>query len=174
MKHARIFCLLLFTALAGPSLSSAQNAPAAKAQPSPAATASGKVGAATVTVAYSSPSVKGRSIWGGLVPYDQVWRSGANEATTFTTDQPLTVEGQTLPAGTYSLFTIPTATQWTVIFNKTPKQWGAFKYDQKQDALRVTVTPRKAPTMAERLVYNVTPQGLVLHWENLEVPIAMK
>ena len=87
--------------------------------------------------------MKGRPIWGQLVPYGQVWRSGANEATTITFDQPVMVEGQPLAAGTYSLFTIPTEKQWTMIFNKTAKQWGAFKYDDKQDALRVTVTPQK-------------------------------
>ncbi|SET11793.1 DUF2911 domain-containing protein [Hymenobacter actinosclerus] len=145
-----------------------------KAPASPPATATGKVGNATVTVVYSSPSVKGRPIWGQLVPYGQVWRSGANEATTITFDQPVTVEGQPLAAGTYSLFTIPTEKQWTIIFNKTAKQWGAFKYDDKQDALRVTVTPRKAITPAEQLMYDVTPAGLTLRWENMTVPVAIR
>ncbi|OWP64487.1 hypothetical protein CDA63_03710 [Hymenobacter amundsenii] len=145
-----------------------------KAPASPPATATGKIGKATATVVYSSPAVKGRPIWGQLVPYGQVWRSGANEATTITFDQPVTVEGQPLAAGTYSLFTIPTEKQWTMIFNKTAKQWGAFKYDDKQDALRVTVTPQKAITPAERLMYDVTPTGLTLRWENMRVPVAIK
>ena len=143
-------------------------------KPSPAATATGKIGATNVTVHYSSPAVKGRAIWGGLVPYGQVWRAGANEATTVEFSKDVKVEGQALPAGKYGLFVLPTAKQWTVIFNKVPNQWGAFKYDQKQDALRVTVTPRKAASTAERLAYEVTPKGLVLRWENLEGPVAIK
>ena len=144
------------------------------AKPSPAATATGKVGASGVTVTYSSPAVKGRPIWGGLVPYGQVWRAGANEATTVEFSKAVTVEGKALPAGKYGFFVIPTEKQWTVIFNKVPNQWGAYEYSEKQDALRVTVTPRKAASMAERLVYEVKPTGLVLRWENLEAPIAIK
>ena len=143
-------------------------------KPSPAATATGKIGATDVTVAYSSPAVKGRPIWGGLVPYGQVWRAGANEATTVEFSKAVMVEGKALPAGKYGFFVLPTAKQWTFIFNKVPNQWGAFKYDQKQDALRVTVTPRKAAAMAERLAYEVTPTGLVLRWENVELPVAIK
>ena len=143
-------------------------------KPSPAATATGKIGAADVTVNYSSPAVKGRPIWGGLVPYGQVWRAGANEATTVEFSKAVTVEGKALPAGKYGFFVLPTAKEWTVIFNKVPNQWGAFKYDSKQDALRVSVAPHKAPAMAERLVYEVTPKGLVLRWENLEAMVAIK
>ena len=143
-------------------------------KPSPAATATGKIGATLVTVSYSSPAVKGRPIWGGLVPYGEVWRAGANEATTVEFSKAVTVEGKALPAGKYGFFVIPTEKQWTVIFSKVPNQWGAFKYDQKQDALRVMVKPRKAAAMAERLAYAVTPTGLVLRWENLEAPIAIK
>lgn len=146
-------------------------APAKEAKPSPAATASGQLGATNVLVNYSSPAVKGRTIWGGLEPYGKVWRAGANEATTVEFSTPVTVEGKPLPAGKYGFFVIPTEKQWTVIFNKVPNQWGAFKYDEKQDALRVTVTPRKTSTLAERLVYEVTPKGLVLRWEHLEVPV---
>ena len=145
-----------------------------EAKPSPAATATGKIGAADVTVNYSSPAVKGRTIWGGLEPYGKVWRAGANEATTVEFSKPVTVEGKALPAGKYGFFVIPTEKQWTVIFNKVPNQWGAYKYEEKQDALRVMVTPRKPAAMAERLVYEVTPKGLVLRWENMEVPVAIK
>ncbi|MCC3159544.1 DUF2911 domain-containing protein [Hymenobacter sp. 15J16-1T3B] len=167
----RLFLVLLMAAFYA-GTAQAQDAPAAK--PSPAATATGKAGKATVTVKYSSPAVKGRTIWGGLVPYGQVWRAGANEATTVTFDQPVTVEGKALPAGTYAFFVIPTEKQWTVIFNKTANQWGAFKYDEKQDALRVMATPRKAASMSERLTYAVESPGLVLRWENLELPVSIK
>ncbi|MBD2770286.1 DUF2911 domain-containing protein [Hymenobacter sp. BT664] len=156
------------------NIAHAQTEAPKEAKPSPAATATGKIGGTDVTVAYSSPAVKGRTIWGGLVPYGQVWRAGANEATTVMFSKPVKVEGQALPAGKYGFFVIPTEKQWTVIFNKVPNQWGAFKYDEKQDALRVMVTPRKAASMAERLAYEVTPKGLVLRWENLEVPVAVK
>ncbi len=141
-------------------------------KPSPAATATGKIGSTNVTVNYSSPAVKGRTIFGGLEPFDKVWRAGANEATTVEFSQPVLVEGKALAAGKYSFFVIPTAAkQWTVIFNKEPNQWGAYKYDQKLDALRVLVTPRKPAAMAERLVYEVKPKGLVLRWENVELPV---
>jgi hypothetical protein len=145
----------------------------AQDKPSPAATATGKAGKANVKIAYSSPAVKGRKIWGELVPYNQVWRAGANEATKVTFDQPVTVEGKPLAAGTYALFVIPTEQQWTVIFNKDANQWGAFDYDQEHDALRVTVKPKKA-AMMERLSYLVVEPGIVLRWENVELPVAVK
>ncbi|WP_092101405.1 DUF2911 domain-containing protein [Pontibacter chinhatensis] len=141
-----------------------------KPKASPAAKAEGKIGDVNVTVNYSSPSVKDRNIWGGLVPYGQVWRSGANEATTVTFDKDVMVEGQKLAAGTYSFYTLPSEEEWTVIFNKKAKQWGT-QYDEKEDALRVKVTPRKSGQMNERLKYDVTKEGLLLSWENLEVPV---
>src|SRR6218665_3828976 len=108
---------------------------------SPRATAKGKTSKSELVIDYGSPSVRGRKIWGELVPYGQVWRAGANEATTFTTSQPVMVQGKGLPAGTYALFMIPGEKDWTIIFNKKSDQWGAYKYDEKQDALRVPVTP---------------------------------
>ena len=144
-------------------------------KPSPAATATGKIGATDMTVNYSSPGVKGRKIFGGLEPYGKVWRAGANEATTVEFSKAVTVEGKALPAGKYGFFVIPVENgNWTVIFNKVANQWGAYKYDQKQDALRVPVMPRKTAAPTERLAYAVTPAGLVLRWENLEAPIAIK
>ena len=145
------------------------------AKPSPAATATGKIGTTDVTVNYSSPGVKGRKIFGGLEQYGKVWRAGANEATTVEFSKAVMVEGKALPAGKYGFFVIPAESgQWTAIFNKEPKQWGAFKYDEKLDALRVMVTPRKTAAVTERLAYEVTPTGLVLRWENVEVPVAIK
>ncbi|WP_161889858.1 DUF2911 domain-containing protein [Pontibacter russatus] len=172
MKHTRIFnsLALLLVCLLVSTVSWAQNDNAQK--PSPPAEATGKIGDATVTVNYSSPAVKGREIWGGLVPYGKVWRAGANEATTFTVDKDVMVEGKALPAGTYSFYTIPGEDEWTVIFNKTAKQWGT-QYDEKQDALRVTAKPTSSSSMNERLAYEVTDGGLVLRWEKLELPIAI-
>jgi hypothetical protein len=172
MKNARILnsLAMLLVCMLMSTVAWAQNENANK--PSPPAEATGKVGDATVTINYSSPSVKGREIWGGLVPYGEVWRAGANEATTVTFDKDVMVEGQALPAGTYSFYTIPGKDEWTVIFNKTAKQWGT-QYDEGQDALRVTAKPQKAASMNERLAYEVTDQGIVLRWENLELPVSV-
>jgi hypothetical protein len=132
--------------------------------------AGGVVDGVTVTLEYGRPNVRERRIWGGLVPYDQVWRTGANEATTITFDGDVTVEGQPLAAGTYALFTIPGEEEWTVIFNKQAQQWGAFDYDAEQDALRVTVKPREHE-MVETMDFTVGDGEVVLLWEKLAVPI---
>ncbi|ARS36729.1 DUF2911 domain-containing protein [Pontibacter actiniarum] len=173
MKRTNVFyplALLLFGVLLAAS-ASAQDSKANRQ--SPPASATGKVGNATVTVNYSSPAVKGREVWGALVPYGEVWRAGANEATTVAFDQDVTVEGQALPAGTYSFYAIPGEEAWTVIFNKVANQWGT-QYDAQQDALRVQVQPRQSASMNERLKYEVTDDGLVLMWENLEVPVSIQ
>src|SRR5688572_20929448 len=119
MKTSKLFkAVLILAVLLFNSLSYGQNKMA-----SPRDSVKTHVGEANIIVNYGSPSVKGRTIWGKLVPYDRVWRTGANEATTFTTDKALTVEGKELPAGKYSLFTIPGEKEWTIIFNKNAKQW---------------------------------------------------
>jgi hypothetical protein len=145
-------------------------------RPSPTAITSGKVNGATIILHYGSPSVRGRAVWaatGTIAPYGKIWRSGANEATTFETDKDISVEGKTLPAGKYSFFTIPDEKEWIVIFNKVSSQWGAFKYDPAQDILRVTAKPKKSAQLNERLIYDVTGKGVVLRWENVELPIAI-
>ncbi|MGE5108655.1 MAG: DUF2911 domain-containing protein, partial [Sphingobacteriales bacterium] len=112
-------------ALAGIFMSSIIWAQADKSKrQSPPATATGKVKGATITINYSSPSVKGRKIWGDLVPYDKVWRAGANEATIFETDKDIKVEGKALAKGKYSLYAIPGEKEWTIIFNSATGQWG--------------------------------------------------
>lgn len=148
-------------------------------RPSPAATASGKVRDANININYSSPAVKGRKIFGGLVPYGQVWRAGANEATVFETDTAIKVEGKELPAGKYSLYAIPGEKEWTIIFNKQTGQWGVKRggvtsRDEAQDALTVQVKPKKTSGITERLAYEVTGNGFVLRWENTEVPVSIK
>lgn len=147
---------------------------AQKPMASPRDSVSGKINGATITINYGSPSVKGRKIWGDLVPYGKVWRAGANEATTFTTDKAIMVEGKALPAGKYSFFAIPTDGEWTIVFNKTANQWGAYDYKEKEDALRVKVKPTKASPTMEHLKYTVMPSKITLNWENLEVPVAIK
>ncbi len=138
---------------------------------SPALTATGVIKKANITIAYSSPSVKGRTIWGDLVPYGEVWRTGANAATTFETDKTLKIQGNKLPAGKYSLFTIPTEGDWTIIFNKVSDQWGAYKYSADDDVLRVTATPQKSMKMNEKFAIGVFKKGIMISWENLDVPI---
>ncbi|WP_035672537.1 DUF2911 domain-containing protein [Flavobacterium sp. 83] len=146
----------------------------AQEKASPAAVATGKINDATISINYSSPSVKGRQIWGGLVPFNEVWRAGANEATTFETDKDLTIEGAKLPAGKYSFFVIPNEKECIIIFNKEPKQWGAYKYNAKQDQLRVTVKQIAASTIAEKLVYSINKDTIVLSWENWNIPFSVK
>ena len=148
-------------------------------RPSLPATATGKVVGATITVNYSSPGVKGRKIWGGLVPYDQVWRAGANEATIFETDKAITVEGKSLPAGKYSLYAIPGEKEWVIILNSKTGQWGV-KNDEStteepaSDVLRLTVKPEKSANFNERLKYVIDKNGFALEWENLKVPVSIK
>lgn len=145
--------------------------PAGKPIASPRDSVTRVIKGATVTINYGSPSVKGRAIWGGLVPYNEVWRVGANAATTFTTDKDIWVEGKKLPAGEYGFFAIPTSTTWTIIFNSIPNQWGAFKYDAGKDVLRVKVTPVVSAKMHERLIYVLDSGGFSLKWEKLSVPV---
>lgn len=160
---------LLFVVLLTTSVVSAQ-----KKKESPAETATGKINNANITINYSSPSVKGREIWGGLVPYGKIWRAGANDATTFETDKDLVIEGKTLPAGKYSFFVIPNKDSATIIFNKDAKQWGAYKYKESKDQLRVNVTPKKSSKMNERLVYTINKNNVTLSWENWDIPIMVK
>ncbi len=142
---------------------------------SPAETVSGKINNATITIKYSSPSVKGRTIWGDLEPFGKVWRAGANDATTFETDKAIQIEGKTLPAGKYSFFLIPEENgTWTAIFNKEPTQWGAFKYDESKDQLRVQVKTKTLPTTQERLVYKINKDGFAMDWDKTSVPISIK
>jgi hypothetical protein len=108
---------------------------------SPKASVMQVVGLTEIKIDYSRPGVKGRTIWGELVPYNKVWRAGANEATTINFESGVLIEGKKLSAGKYSFFTIPNKNEWTLIFNKVADQWGAFEYNEAEDALRVSVKP---------------------------------
>ncbi len=150
-----------------------------KPKPSPAQTATGKAGGATITINYSAPSAKGRKVFGELVPFDKVWRAGANEATIFETDQDIMVEGQKLPAGKYSLYAIPGESEWSFVFNSQTGQWGVKRggetsKDASKDVLTVKAKSKKSASMTEQLAYEVTGTGFVLRWENTEVPVAVK
>jgi hypothetical protein len=147
-------------------------------RPSPKAVVSQTIGLTDFTVTYSRPGVKERKIWGGLVPYGEVWRTGANEATSFVMTGEATVAGTKLPAGEYSLYTIPAEGEWTVIISKEKGEWGAFTYDKKNDAARFTAKPAAAPheEWMRFSFENLTPSSgnLVLHWEKLQVSIPIE
>src|SRR6185436_14834194 len=134
---------------------------------------------ANITINYSSPAVKERKIWGELVPYDKVWRAGANEATTITFDKDVKLEDKALAAGKYSLYAIPGEKEWTIIINSATGQWGITRSgetteDPAKDVLRVKVKPEKAKEFSERLTYVVDEKGFALVWENLRVPVSVK
>ncbi|SHG23366.1 Protein of unknown function [Flavobacterium segetis] len=135
---------------------------------------SGKINDATITVNYGSPSVNGREIWGGLVPFNQVWRAGANEATTFETTKDVMVEGSKLAAGKYSFFLIPNEKECIIIFNKVAKQWGSGKYDEKEDQLRVKVKQQAVKMPTEKLTYKIEKNKMILNWSNWSIPISIK
>jgi hypothetical protein len=156
----------------------AQAPPLVLPDPSPRAQVSQKVGLTEIEVTYNRPAVKGRAIWGGLVPYGQVWRAGANENTVVAFSAPVRVGGAELPAGRYGLHMIPTTTAWTVIFSRQSHGWGSYSYDPKEDALRLAVTP-VATEPTERLAYTLDDpdeKGVVLslRWEKLRVPIPLE
>ena len=161
------------------------------------------IGVTDITIIYSRPGVKGRKIWGDappsaganstatlddarervkdapIVPYGHVWRTGANEATTFAITDDALINGQKLSAGTYSLHTIPGQQEWTIIFNSVADQWGSFNYDEKKDALRVKVKPQLVADNQEWLLYSipvVTPNSaqVVIRWEKVAVPFTVE
>jgi hypothetical protein len=171
-------------------------------RPSQKASVMQTVGVTDLTITYSRPGVKGRKIWGDppagaaagtatlddarkraegavIVPYGHVWRTGANEATTFTVTDDVLVNGQPLKAGTYSLHTIPGPTEWTIIFNGDPGQWGSFTYDEKKDVLRVKAKPETAADSQEWLAFQIEPEGesaarVNIRWERLRVPFTVE
>ena len=136
-----------------------------------------KIGYTTVEVKYGSPAVNNRQIWGELVPLGKVWRAGANSATTIEISSSINIGAMTLDSGKYSFFLIPKENdKWTVIFNKVSKQWGAFRYNEKEDALRWEVSPRTTKFKTENLTYTINQTGfkygsILLSWDFLEIEI---
>ena len=135
--------------------------------------AEGAAGGAQIVLEYGRPNAAGRKIFGALVPYGQVWRAGADEATTIAFDKDVAIEGKPLAAGRYALFLIPAEGEWTVVFNKVADQWGAFKHDPASDALRVTVKPA-AHAMVETLAYTVAGDRVEMHWDTVAVGFTVK
>lgn len=141
---------------------------------SPHAKVTQTVGTTTVSLEYHRPQVRGRKIWGELVPFGQVWRTGANEATTISFSDTVRVNGQSVPAGTYALFSIPGPDQWTIILNKRWRQFGAFEYQPKEDLIRFDVRPKVVKEHTDWLTYEVYPASrssayVDLYWEKLRV-----
>lgn len=146
-------------------------------RPSPPAKVTQKISSgATISIDYSQPALKGRVIGQSVEPMaDKVWRTGANEATVFETDKDIMVEGKKLPAGKYGLFTIMNGDNWTIIFNKTWDQWGAFNYKQSDDVLRVNVKSSTATTSMERMTFAISEAGKIsLNWGTLQVDFNVK
>jgi len=165
MKTLLLAALVLVTTAASAQQDKSQ-------RPSPPALVSETLdNGAKVSIDYSQPSVKGRTIGVDLEPKDgQVWRTGANEATVFETDKDIKIEGQTLPAGKYSLFTLVNGKEWTIIFNKTWNQWGAFDYKEADDILRVKVKSDKADKFSEKMTFLISKKGKVtLLWGDIAV-----
>jgi hypothetical protein len=194
--------MLLLTCVV--QIASAQTPPAVRVpRPSQKAVVTQTVGVTDITITYSRPGVKGRAIWGDapagvtvtgeatlddqnarlkgapIVPYGHVWRTGANEATQFSVSDDVLINGQPLKAGTYSLHTIPTRDDWTIIFNSDAGQWGSFTYDAKKDALRVKAKPQMVADNQEWLMYTFDPvtensAQVNIRWEKVRVPFTIE
>ncbi len=138
-------------------------------RPSPPARAITSLGDTDVFITYSQPAVKGRTIWGDLVPYERIWRTGANEATVLSATGDILVNGDTLLAGNYALYTIPSKDKWTVILNTKYEVWGAYDYDQSLDVLRFEVEPTTNNEVSERMTFSVDDAGMIeFAWDKLK------
>jgi len=146
-----------------------------KQKASPPKEAKAIVGETTVTINYSSPFKKGRSIFGSLVPFDKVWRTGANEATTLEISSDVQIEEKTLAKGKYALFTIPGEKEWTIILNSHSEQWGAYNYDAEKDVMRFTVPTQELKESVESFTINVDEKGVVsIMWDTTKVDFTVK
>jgi hypothetical protein len=168
--------LITFTALAVATSAFAQQQMRTP-RPSPSSTLTQTVGITDITIKYSRPGVKGRAIWGGLVPYDKVWRAGANEATTIAFSDDVWINGQKLAKGTYSFHATPGPNQWTLHFNSVADQWGSYSYDASKDVLNVTAKPEPAE-FREWLTFEVPEMTtdtakIALRWEKIAVPFTV-
>jgi len=178
MKSMNLKTLLLLIAIL--TISFAVNNPAQDKKPrlSPKAGVSQIVGTTEIKISYGRPGVKGRKIWGDLVPYNKVWRAGADEATKLTFANDVKIEGKKIPAGSYSFFVIPSNGEWILIFNKVADQWGAFEYNENQDFMRFKVTPQKNGYQ-EWLSYSFSGMStgmayIDLSWENIKISLKVE
>jgi len=144
------------------------------AQKSPRKQANGNIGNTTIDVDYGAPSVKGRTIWGDLVPYNKVWRAGANENTTVSFNKDVKIAGKSVPAGKYGFFLIPSENgEWEVIFSKKNDAWGSSGYSEENDQLRLKLKAKMVSDNSELLTFSVTKTGIEFAWEKarIEIPI---
>jgi hypothetical protein len=174
MLHKIAMSLSLGTLLATAAVAQ----PPLPPRPSPLAKVEQSVGVSKITVTYSRPGVKGREIFGGLVPWGEVWRTGANESTLFELSHDAEINGQKLAAGEYALFTIPNKESWAVIFNRQAEQWGSTNYQKDQDALRLDIAPIAKKSFAERFEIRVvdvdeTSAKIELRWLEIAVPFTV-
>jgi tetratricopeptide (TPR) repeat protein len=170
LRFLPLFVCLLLAA----TLCNAQSTQLDLPLPSQHAVVTQRIGVTDITINYHRPLANERKVWGGLVPYGQVWRAGANENTTITFTDPVTIEGKSLAAGTYGLHMIPNENEWTIIFSKMHTAWGSFSYDQAEDALRITVKPQ-ATELHNALAYDFDQLQLdstvvVMSWDKVAVP----
>jgi len=173
-KYTVKFLLVIMVAMMSPVLLKAQHK-----NLTPYAKATGKIGDANIVIDYSSPFVKGRKIFGGLLPYGKLWRAGANEATIFQTDKDLVIEGKKLAAGKYSFFATPGENEWTIYFNSETGQYGSkdggeTNMDPTKTVISFTVKPKKLTELKEKMEYVITNNGLSMQWEYTDVFIKMK
>lgn len=168
--------LLVFSICFISSVSYAQERGNKEPRVSPNATVSQTIGTTDITITYGRPAVNDRDIFGGLVPYGEVWRTGANESTALVVSKDVTIGGKPLKAGTYSLYTIPGKDTWTIIIN-SKLSWGT-EYDKSKDVLRFETEPQKADFMERMMFYftDVTNEQatVVLRWDNVKVPFTIK
>lgn len=167
MKRFHTFSLLFIAFLfAGTTINAQDKAD----RPSPPKTAEATLASGKVTIDYSSPAVKERAIWGELVPYGKMWRTGANEATTIMLEKDMKVGGKLIPAGKYALFTIPGKDKWTVVINSEWDQWGSYNYNESNDVHRFEVKPKMNKESQERLMFQISESGMVtMMWEKLSI-----
>jgi hypothetical protein len=176
IKLGLIAALLVF-AVSNDSLAQGQGLK--MPQPSPTQTLTQDFALSTVSVTYSRPSAKGRNIFGDLVPFGQVWRTGANSSTKIKFGEDVSVNGKAVPAGEYALYTIPGQNEWTIILSKNLKSWGAMGYNKEEDVARFTVTPQKLPFNVETftiMLGNQTPNSLEVDiiWADVAVTFNVK
>jgi hypothetical protein len=191
MKHPLISILTLFI-LVGFACSRGQqdthstvdhNSPASETNArkplSPRTTAMASIGDTHIHIDYSSPSVRGRTIWGGLVAYDEVWVTGAHKATSIEFDDYLRIEGKVIPPGKYAFFTIPGKDKWTLILNENQEQHLADEYDEARDIIRISVVPERLEQPIESLTYEIEPAGdkkgkISVSWEHIKVSFSVE
>ena len=155
--------------------------PKRKERPSPLRADSTSFKSGQLAIYFSSPAVtspdgvdRTGKIWGELVPFDQMWRTGANEATVFKTSVPVRVAGNRLDSGAYSLFTIPSENEWQVIFNENWNQWGTYEYDSTLNAAVIRVRPQESQELSERMKFYFTDDSLIFHWEKLRFSLPLE